>query len=91
MDTKILSCLRCGSTERMIPYASLADQSGIGEGRVDSHEIFWDANPTALLFKQRFRSAVFAHVCCDCGHVEMLVGRDKEGLWNAYEASKSSD
>jgi hypothetical protein len=79
----------------VVPNLSLAD-SGWGDGSVNHHEVLFDANPNALVFKNRLRFAVTANVCCNCGHVELTIPKTGPedtysgtgALWNAHQHGK---
>jgi hypothetical protein len=75
-------CAACGST-RVIPGATIADT---GEGSAGALAVIVDANPDALIFKNRLRGELFADVCGDCGYVVLRVPNCGE-LYEHYRQS----
>lgn len=59
-------CPRCGSS-KIVANAKVLDHLG---GRL---EVAVDADPEALVFKDRLLMHVVADICADCGHVELTV------------------
>jgi hypothetical protein len=97
MDTneKIITCAKCGSTERVIPRVKVAD---VTHGAVVNLHLSQDTHPEALLFKGTVTPPIWAKVCCDCGHVELFIdtsGNEWEvtakQLWEAYMESQKSE
>jgi hypothetical protein len=78
-------CSRCGSS-KLIPNAIIQDQ---GQGSQGTLRAYVDADPGALIFKDRRYSEVFAQICAECGHVE-LKARSPRDLYNHYLQSKKN-
>jgi hypothetical protein len=76
-------CSACGST-RVIPGASIADTGQYSQGTL---AVIVDADPHALIFKNRLRGDLLADVCGDCGHVELRVHNHVE-LYKHYRSSE---
>jgi hypothetical protein len=73
----IRQCPKCEST-KIIPNAMIREQSSDG-----ALKIMVDANPDALIFKNREYSTLFANICGECGHVE-LKAEDYRKLYIHY-------
>lgn len=74
-------CGRCGS-EKVIPTARVAEpDDGVARRNL---EIEVSGNPNALLFKNTYRSPLYARVCADCGYTE-LYAEFTRGLWEVYQ------
>jgi hypothetical protein len=56
-------CPQCGSL-KIVPNVSILDHLG------GNLQVAVDADPEALIFKDRLYARLFADVCGDCGHVE---------------------
>lgn len=77
-------CGKCGS-EKVIPRVHVRDR---GEGyRDDGLTAVVDENPGARLFKDPYETALRAHICGECGFVE-LYADNPGGLWRAHERAK---
>jgi ribosomal protein L40E len=70
-------CMRCGSA-KIIPDARMHN-----EGVSGAPQLVVDANPGALIFKDRLFGQIVADICGDCGHVE-LRAVDPERLYEHY-------
>jgi hypothetical protein len=62
-------CQICES-EKIISNARIIDQSPYSSG---NYQAVYYRNPHALIFKDRIKADVTAHVCGDCGHIEFRV------------------
>ena len=76
-------CPKCGSS-KIIPNTRILDQGQYSDG---SLKVFVDADPDALIFKDRHYSRLTADICGNCGHVELTVGNPSE-LYEHYLRSK---
>jgi hypothetical protein len=74
-------CVRCGSA-KMIPDARMLNEGVNGEP-----QLVVDANPDALLFKDRLYGRILADICGNCGHVELRAA-DPERLYEHYRQSQ---
>jgi hypothetical protein len=77
-------CPKCGSI-RIIVDATICDKGPHSNG---SLEVFVDAKPEAMVFKDRMYSALYADICGECGHAELKV-KNPRGLYRHYLNSKS--
>jgi len=77
-------CPRCGSA-KIIRNARIFNQ---GESLIGQIQVAVDANPEALIFKDRLHDQLVADVCGNCGHVELRAVHPK-GLYEHY--LRSSD
>jgi hypothetical protein len=76
------ACPRCGSS-RIIPDTRILDSSAYSHNL----QVVVDADPDALVFKDRRYDQVNADICGDCGHVELKVEHPRE-LYEHYLRSK---
>jgi hypothetical protein len=74
-------CVKCGSA-KMIPDARMLNEGVSGEP-----QLVVDANPDALIFKDRLFGQIVADICGDCGHVE-LRAVDPARLYEHYRQSQ---
>ena len=70
------------SSERVIPNAIIMDERG-DQGNTLLKVFIGYRNPKALTFPGRLDAEVRAHVCGDCGHVEIFVP-DAGELWESW-------
>jgi hypothetical protein len=78
-----LRCPMCGSS-RIIPSTMILDQGQYSNGKL---QVAVDAEPDALIFKDRIFGQLTADICGDCGHVELKVAGARE-LYEHYLRSK---
>jgi dolichol-phosphate mannosyltransferase len=64
-------CPKCGST-KLIPNVSIRDQGNDSDGKLSAYV---DAEPEAMIFKDRLYSGLIADICGECGHVELRAER----------------
>jgi predicted RNA-binding Zn-ribbon protein involved in translation (DUF1610 family) len=76
-------CPRCGSA-KIIPNARMFDPSPYSARKL---QVEVEADPNALIFKDRRQEEVTADICGDCGHVELTVAHPQE-LYEHYLRSK---
>jgi hypothetical protein len=76
-------CPKCGSA-KLVLNAMVQ-----GAGQNTNVRVAVDANPDALIFKERQYAVLLADICGDCGHVE-LQAQDYRSLYNHYLQSKNS-
>ncbi len=79
----ILQCPRCGST-KIIPEAQIRDYGEPSDGMLHA---MVDADPKALIFKDRLYSRLLADICGECGHVELRAD-DHRQLYRHFLQSK---
>lgn len=77
-------CAKCGSN-RIMRDVLVLDRSEGNSREALSAQI--DRNPDAWLFKGRVVVDIHAHICGECGHVE-LQAASPEQLWAAYSAQR---
>ncbi|MBN1568282.1 MAG: hypothetical protein JXA73_10585 [Acidobacteria bacterium] len=77
-------CPKCGS-KKIIPNTRIRDQGQSSDGKLKA---FIDADPEALIFKDRLYSMLLADICGECGHVELRV-EQPDSLYNHYLQSRS--
>ena len=82
-DRRRRQCTKCGST-KVIPSIRIRDQGQHSDGKLST---FVDADPEALIFKDRVYSKILADICGECGHVE-LRAENPSNLYNHYLQSK---
>ena len=76
-------CARCASP-KVIPNVTVqADVNG-SKGKL---QVYVDAIPNALVFKERRRADILADVCGECGYVALRV-QDPAGLYYHYLTSR---
>lgn len=75
-------CFECDS-ERIIKNAKTIDMAGFAHLAAAV-----DAQPDALVFKQRSESAVRAEICADCGYIS-IYAVNPQLLWTAYQSQKN--
>jgi hypothetical protein len=80
-DSTARVCVKCRSA-KMIPDARMLNEGVNGEP-----QLVVDANPDALIFKDRLYGQLVADVCGHCGHVE-LRALDPERLYEHYRQSR---
>jgi len=80
----LLRCPRCGSG-KIIPNTPIRDRN---EGSNQSLSAFVDAEPNALIFKERQYSTLLGDICGECGHVE-LKAQDYRSLYRHYMQSRN--
>ena len=78
-----LQCPRCGST-KIIPDTRIRDYGETSDGML---HLIVDADPQALIFKDRMYSHLLADICGECGHVE-LRAEDHRKLYSHYLQSR---
>jgi hypothetical protein len=76
-------CPKCEST-RVIRNIMIRNRGQESDGKLS---IYLDADPDALIFKNRFYAELLADVCGECGHVE-LRAQNPHDLYNHYLQSK---
>lgn len=76
-------CPKCDSS-KIIPNVRILDRSEYGDGQL---RLAVDANPDALIFKDRLHGQLVADICGDCGYVELKVENPAE-LYEHYRQSK---
>jgi hypothetical protein len=76
-------CRRCGSS-KMIPGTKILDPGLYSSGQL---QVVVDAEPDAMVFKNRLFDRVTADICGECGHVELKVEHPGE-LYEHYLQSK---
>jgi hypothetical protein len=76
-------CPRCGSS-KIIPNTRILDQTHYSGGIL---QVAVDADPDAVIFKDRLYDQVTADICGECGHVELKVEHARE-LYEHYLRSK---
>jgi hypothetical protein len=79
-----LRCAACGS-DKIIPDVPVLDQGQASSGRLS---ITIDADPDALIFKDRKWARLAAHICGACGHVQ-LMAENPQALYEHYLRSQS--
>lgn len=77
-------CDICGS-DKIIPNVRVFDQGQYSDGKL---KLAVFGVPDAILFKDRLFGEVKAHVCGDCGHIELRVANPRE-LYDKYQESLS--
>jgi hypothetical protein len=75
-------CSRCDSS-KIIPNVRILDRTEYGDSQL---RLAIDANPDALIFKDRAYGHLTADICGDCGHVELKVDNPAE-LYEHYRPS----
>jgi predicted RNA-binding Zn-ribbon protein involved in translation (DUF1610 family) len=78
-----LQCPRCGST-KIVPDARIRDYGEPSDGMLHA---MVDADPKALIFKDRLYFQLLADICGECGHVE-LRAEDHRKLYSHYLQSR---
>ena len=76
------ACEICGSND-IIPDVRIMDQGQYSDGKL---HVAVFGNPEALVFKDRLRSELKAHVCGECGHTELKV-TNPHALYRKYKES----
>jgi hypothetical protein len=76
------TCSECGSA-RVIPDLTIADAGQYAAGTVG---VVVYGNPDALFFRKPLRGELRAHICGDCGHVELRVANPGD-LFERYRRS----
>ena len=80
----VTACAKCGS-EKIVPQVRILD---LGDYNMPGHlSVQIEGNPDALFFKEKFKDAMKAWVCGECGYAELYVTQPRE-LYAAYERSK---
>lgn len=74
VNRKEYRCLRCGSS-KIIPHVRVFDQGQYSNGGLLA---VVDADPDALVFKDRLYDEITADICGDCGHVELKAEHPQE-------------
>ncbi len=77
-------CPKCGSI-KIIPNTRIRDQGQSSDGKLKA---FVDADPEALIFKDRLYSMLLADICGECGHVELRV-EQPGSLYSHYLQSRA--
>jgi hypothetical protein len=75
-------CEVCGS-EKIIPNVRVVDQGQYSDGQL---KLVVFGEPDALIFKDKLYGKVAAHVCGECGHIELRVSNPQE-MYRKYRAS----
>jgi hypothetical protein len=73
------TCVKCGS-DKLIPNVIVRDQGQSSNGQL---QVYLDANPRALIFRERTSANLRAQVCGACGYTEFIVGNPGL-LYEAY-------
>lgn len=77
-------CVNCASTKVI---SGVKVQAVGGESK--NLQVYVDAVPEALVFKERQRANIYAEVCGECGHVSLKV-ENPQSLYNHYTVSRSA-
>jgi ribosomal protein S27AE len=78
-------CPRCGS-DRVIPDARLVEQD---YGAAHTVRVGEFASPDDAFFRWESKVDVRAHVCGDCGYIELFAA-DPERLYEAYQRARNA-
>jgi hypothetical protein len=83
------TCARCGST-KVIPDLPLVVQVLSHEGTAGgTADVYVQGAPKAWVFKDTVRGGLTAHVCGECGHVDLQVSNFR-ALYGKYEQARQS-
>ena len=81
-----MTCSKCGS-DKIIPDVPLIERYGDTGHRTGAVRVKVDGDPDAFIFKDRVASEIHAHICGNCGYVE-LRAPDYAALWEKHEAAR---
>ncbi len=73
------TCEVCGS-DKIIPNVRVVDQGEYSDGNLSLVVL---GNPDAVIFQDRHYGKITAHVCGECGHVELSVANPR-ALYQKY-------
>ena len=74
VNWKEYRCLRCGSS-KIVPRVRILDQGQYSNGKL---QVVIDADPDALIFKDRLYDQITADICGECGRVELKAEHPQE-------------